>query len=211
MLTERLVREGANVLAIEKDDAFAKHLEDTFAHVNTHLQQQLVQSYFLSLTMSMMAMCHGLTREQACLQVPAVTVLHNDILMLSNLMQVLKSFQPDHGAKLKVVSNIPYNITSGEGHEQHLDIAAEALEVFLCNGYRPVAIACADLLYVLLPMRDALQSIHLLLEVCNLAFTGQQKECVMQLVQCNVSAFSAPLAMPPCKKAAVLVCARSLP
>ena len=140
-----------------------------------------------------------------------MTVLHDDILKVCNRMQVLKSFQPAHGAKLKVVSNIPYNITSGEGPEPHLDITAEALEGVLCCKYRAVAIACADLLSVLLPMRDALQSIHLLLEVCNLAFTGQQKECVMQLMQCNVSAFSALMAMPLCKKATVLVCARSLP
>ena len=88
---------------------------------------------------------------------------------------------------------------------------AEALEGSICIGYRSVAIACADLLSVLLPMRDALRSIHLLLEVRNLAFTGQQQECVIQLMQCIVSVFSAPLAMPPCKKAAVLVCARYLP
>ena len=61
MLTERLVRKEANVLAIEKDDTFAKHLEDTFAQVNPHLQQQLVQSYSPPLTMSMLAMCDGLT------------------------------------------------------------------------------------------------------------------------------------------------------
>ena len=56
-----------------------------------------------------------------------MTVLHSDILMLRSLPQALKSFQPAHGAKLKVVSNIPYNITSGEGHLSHLNINAKAL------------------------------------------------------------------------------------
>ena len=61
VLTERLVRRGASVLAIEKDDTFAKNLSDAFAHVSPYLQQKLVQSYLSSLTMSMMVVCDGLT------------------------------------------------------------------------------------------------------------------------------------------------------
>ena len=55
VLTERLVRKGASVLAIEKDDTFARHLKDAFAHVSPNLQQELVQSHLPSLTMSIMA------------------------------------------------------------------------------------------------------------------------------------------------------------
>ena len=46
-------------------------------------------------------------------QVPQVTVVHEDALKMRQLPQLLRSFQPAHGGKIGVVANIPYNITSG--------------------------------------------------------------------------------------------------
>ncbi|CAL5221245.1 g3400 [Coccomyxa viridis] len=96
-LTDRLVKLGATVLAIEKDDLFAKHLEKKF------------------------------------LEVEQVAVVHADVLAVRQLPEMIRTFQPAHGAKVKVVANIPYNITS-------------------------------DLLSVLLPMRQVIESLYLLLE-----------------------------------------------
>lgn len=42
-----------------------------------------------------------------------MTVVHSDLFKVKQLPQMLKAFQPADGAKLKVVANIPYNITSG--------------------------------------------------------------------------------------------------
>ena len=46
-------------------------------------------------------------------QVAQVTIVHSDVLEVRQLPEMMKAFQPAHGAKLKVVANIPYNITSG--------------------------------------------------------------------------------------------------
>lgn len=47
-------------------------------------------------------------------QVPHVTVVHDDIFKLRQLPQLLRTFQSAPGSRLKVVANIPYNITSGK-------------------------------------------------------------------------------------------------
>ena len=55
-------------------------------------------------------------QSHACstgVQVPQVAVVHSDLFKVKQLPQMLKAFQPADGAKLKVVANIPYNITSG--------------------------------------------------------------------------------------------------
>ena len=46
-------------------------------------------------------------------QVAQVAVVHGDVLEVKQLPDIIRAFQPAHGAKLKVVANIPYNITSG--------------------------------------------------------------------------------------------------
>ena len=48
-------------------------------------------------------------------QVAQVSIVHGDVLEVKQLPDIIKAFQPGHGAKLKVVANIPYNITSGKG------------------------------------------------------------------------------------------------
>ena len=39
--------------------------------------------------------------------------MHGDVLEVRQLPDMIKAFQRAHGAKVKVVANIPYNITSG--------------------------------------------------------------------------------------------------
>ncbi len=47
------------------------------------------------------------------IQVEQVAVVHGDVLEVRQLPDMIRAFQPAPGAKVKVVANIPYNITSG--------------------------------------------------------------------------------------------------
>ena len=58
---------------------------------------------------------HVLSRWCPHLQVPALELVHGDVLDIRNMPELLASFSKrvsEQGPKVKVVANIPYNITS---------------------------------------------------------------------------------------------------
>ncbi|BDA43620.1 Ribosomal RNA small subunit methyltransferase A [Coccomyxa sp. Obi] len=76
---------------------------------------------------------HGHLKQKFS-QEPAVSLIHSDVLLLRNIRDILDDFGGgEEGPSIKVVANIPYNITS-------------------------------DVLKMMLPLKDQLNAVHLLLE-----------------------------------------------
>lgn len=108
-LTEAVLRCGATVLAIEKDDVLHGHLKQKFSQVllrtaenqRFHCVYQRVEALLLE-------------RLRCAPQEPAVSLIHSDVLLLRNIRDVLDDFGGgEEGPSIKMVANIPYNITSG--------------------------------------------------------------------------------------------------
>ena len=95
------------MLAVEKDDALHGHLKRRFAEVWPGIVF-FGEPVSLYSTLMMSRCCRHL-------QVPALELVHGDVLDIRDMPELLASFSRQgnkQAPKVKVVANIPYNITS---------------------------------------------------------------------------------------------------